>query len=155
MIYNFKTVIFKDRITSILVITTVATLIALLTGCAPGVFIGGTPRTYTERDSVILETPRPDILDIATEVGKSIGLNPQSQSREMLMLSNSGVGSSMATGLTGFVNMVTMTISLVENQQKLDIQTQVTTNKGHAREKAERFSNEFKSKLLEKLKPQR
>jgi len=132
-----------------------ALILSCVTGCAPGVFIGGMSKMHTETDSIVLKDLSPGVLDIAADVGKSMGLNVQGSSRSLLTLASGGgstIGSYFATSLTGFIKQVTMSVSLVESEKKLDINTVVISNSGDPREIAERLTREFKSKLLDKIK---
>lgn len=136
-----------------MVIASIITLFCFV-GCAPGVFIGGIPKTYTATDSLALKESRPDVMDIAAETGKSMGMDAQKTRKDMLMLSSGGgtVGSQLATGFTGFVKSVNMSVVLLEKENRLDVNTVVTSNSGDPQEIAERLTSEFKTKLLERVR---
>jgi hypothetical protein len=132
--------------------------VLFLSGCstlAPlGMLVGGTPKTYTETDSLVLENLGPDTLDLAAKVGKTLGLAAQGSSRNMLLLtSGTGIGTALVGSMTGKVNSVIMTVFLLENEKKINIQTSVCANFGvDARKNAEKLTSDFKSRLLEKIK---
>jgi hypothetical protein len=132
-------------------------VMALILSCVPGCPLGGFiwAKMYTETDSIVLKDLSPGVLDIAADVGKSMGLNAQKTSRTLLILTSGGgstIGSYFATGLTGFIEQVTISVSVVESEKKLDINTNVTSNLGDPQEIAERLTSEFKSRLVDKIK---
>ena len=123
----------------------------ILVGCA-GIGIISKMQTFTGRDSITLQAPRPDILDVVAEVGKSLGYDVSGLDREAGTISLSSK-SSMFTGvMIGKTNFSTLTISSEEGGKKLGIRVVLGGNFGTGgQEAATRLVEDFKAELLKKI----
>lgn len=124
----------------------------ILVGCAEIGLMGSKTQNFTGSDSITLQAPRPDILDVVAEVGKSLGYNVSGLDREAgtIYLSSS---SSLFTGvMIGKINNSTLYISSLEGGKKLGIRVMLGGNFGTGgQEAATRLVEDFKAGLLKKI----
>lgn len=124
----------------------------IVVGCGEIGMLVSETQSFTGKDSITLQTSRPDILDVSAEVGKSLGYNVSGLDREdgVLTLASS---TSLLTGvLIGQINQSTLTISSQEGGKKLGIGVLVAGNFGTGgQEAAMKLVNDFKTKLLSRI----
>jgi hypothetical protein len=125
----------------------------MLVGCAGIGIVGSKDQRFTGKDSLLLQNPRPDILDVIAEVGKSMGYSVSSLNKEANTISLSSSSSMLTTSLIGKMSQATLLIFLKDRGEKLDIEVFVSGNFGTGGgESAMELINDFKAKLLEKIK---
>lgn len=133
---------------------TPALFIALIfTGCGSvGMMISKT-ETFRGNDSLVLSTPKPDILDVVARVGKSIGYSVSSLDKEAGTV-GLAFKTSLFTGvMIGKITHATLTIISVDNGTKLNIRVMLMGNFGTGgQDAAIQLINDFKAKLLEKIR---
>lgn len=128
-------------------------MLLLTTGCgAVGMIAGGSMQTFQGRDSLLLKTPRTDILDVIAEVGKSCGYNVAALDVEQKTITLSTGQSMAATGLIGSSRSTTLIIISNEACNKLDIRIMTLGNFGAgSQDHATELIKDFKDKLLSRL----
>jgi hypothetical protein len=128
-------------------------MLLLTTGCGDvGILVGGQMKTYNGHDSLVLKTPRPDILDIITEVGKSDGYDVSALDAEGKTITLTAGNSPLVMGFLGTANNVNLTFNANEEYTKLDIGIVAIGNFGAgSQDKAMAIVKDFKSKLLSRL----
>lgn len=125
----------------------------ILVGCAPIGFIGSKDQSFTGKDSLLLQNPRPDILDVIAKVGKLMGYSVSALDKKANTISLSSRSSMFTTVLIGKMSRATLQISSKDRGKKLDIEVFVLGNFGTGgQEAAMKLIKDFKAKLLEKIK---
>lgn len=123
-----------------------------LTGCSIIGLVVSENQTFHGKDSVTLQTPRTDTIDVMSNVGKSLGYNISGLDRERCTLSLSDQNSSFVYLLIGKTNHSTLGISSFDGGKKFDINVIVIGNFGNGtQEAAEQRVNDFKARLSERL----
>lgn len=124
----------------------------LTVGCGSIGMMASDTKNFTGRDILTLKTTRPDILELISETGKSLGYSVSGFDREFKRVSLSSGSSFFTTVMIGKVNRSTLTISVEEDGQKLGITVTVWGNFGAAgQEAATQLIDDFKKRLLEKI----
>lgn len=127
--------------------------VVMLVGCAEIGLFGSRQQSFTGKDSLLLQNPRSDILDVIAEVGKSMGYSVSALDKEANTVSLSSSSSMFTTFLIGKMSRTTFQISSKDRGKKLDIEVFVVGNFGTGgQEAAMKLINDFKAKLLEKIK---
>ncbi|MDE2179459.1 MAG: hypothetical protein KGJ40_01230 [candidate division NC10 bacterium] len=123
-----------------------------LAGCGEIGMMASETQSFHGKDSITLQIPRSDILDVIAEVGKSLGYNVSSLDREAGTISLSS-GASLFTGvMIGKINNSTLQISSIEGGKKLGINVSLMGNFGTGdQEAATNLVGDFKAKLLQKI----
>ena len=123
-----------------------------LAGCGSIGMMASETQTFTGKDSITLQIPRSDILEVIAEVGKSNGYNVSGLDIEAgtIVLSSSA---SLFTGvMIGKINQSTLCISSLEAEKKLGIDVWLMGNFGTGgQEAATNLVGDFKAKLLQKI----
>mgnify|MGYP001610262669 CR=1 FL=1 len=123
-----------------------------LVGCGTVGMMASDAQTFTGKDSITLQTPRSDILDVVAEVGKSLGLTVTGLDKEAGTIHLSSGASFFTTMMIGKMNSSTLIISSQEGGRKLAVQVHVTGNFGTGgQEGAASLVGDFKAKLLQKI----
>ena len=124
----------------------------MLIGCAEIGFLGSKEQTFTGKDQLFLPVPRPDILDIIADVGKSMGYSVSALDKKANIISLSYQSSMFTAVMIGKLTQSTLTVSSKDNGKRLDIDIFLTGNFGTGgQEEATKIVNNFKEKLLEKI----
>lgn len=124
----------------------------IFVGCAEIGLMGSKTQTFNGKDSITLQTPRSDILDIVAEVGKSLGYNVSGLDRESGTISLSSSASLFTGVMIGKINRSTLHISSLEGGKKLGILVMLVGNFGTGgQEAATRLVEDFKAELLKKI----
>ncbi len=135
-------------------IQAVLSLILLLTvsACAEVGFIASPIQNFSGKDSILLTASRSDILDIAAEVGKSMGFYVSALDRDRNIVSLSS-GSSFAIALLiGKTSDAILTINSNDKGKKLDVDIWLMGNFGTGgQDEAEGLLKEFRIRLLQKI----
>ena len=124
----------------------------LMTGCG---VIGGFSKieTFNGKDSLKLDVPRQDILDVISAVGKSLNYKISYLDRERNIIGLTNESSQAAAGLIGSANMSRLTITVKNEGRILDIDVLVGGNFGKGGEdRGTAVVTEFKDKLLAYIK---
>ena len=123
-----------------------------LTGCSLIGMLGSETQNFHGNDSFELQTPKPDIVNTMSEVGKSLGYNVSSLDRGMGSISLSDQTSFFVGMLIGKISHSTLMISSFDGGKKFDINVIVIGNFGNGtQEAAEQRVNDFKARLSERL----
>ena len=151
---NVRSVVARGWITSWRnsVSVVIGTYIALtLVGCGSIGMMASKTETFTGKDSITLKTPRPDILSIVAEVGKSLGYSVSSLDKEAGTISLSYDAGLFTGVMIGKINKITLTI-FERGGNKLGISVFLMGNFGSgSQEAAGKLVEDFKVKLLEKI----
>ena len=126
----------------------------LLTNCsAVGYMVGGSLDQFTGHNTINLDTARTDIFDLITQVGDEMDLKVSGMDREKQQIALSS-GSSIATSsLIGKSSYTLISISVTNSGKTLDVSIFVQGNFSYGtKENADKIFNEFKGKLLSKIK---
>ena len=126
----------------------------LLTSCsAVGYMVGGSIDQFTGHNIINLDTTRTDIFDLITQVGNEMDLKVSGMDREKQQIALSS-GSSIATSsLIGKSSYTLISISVTNSGKTLDVSIFVQGNFSYGtKENADKIFNEFKGKLLSKIK---
>jgi len=109
-------------------------------------------QTFNGKDSITLQVPRSDILDVVAEVGKSLGYNVSGLNRETGTISLSSSVSLFTGVMIGKINETTLIISSEKGGKKLGIHVHLMGNFGTGgQEAATRLVEDFRAKLLKKI----
>lgn len=125
-------------------------------GC--GVYLGMFAGKYDQfgtRESLTLETPRPDLIDVAAEVGKSLGYTVQEVSKPSGLLQlgrSSNVAVSQLVG-TGEALTSILTVHVMGDRKSFDLEYAVAGQivGGTAQERATKALEEYKRVLAERI----
>ena len=136
-------------------ISLLLTAVLWIAGCMEAGMISQT-QTFNGRDSLTLETPKENILDIITEVGKSMGFRVSQLSKGdnvmPPMITLSSQSSMMGTMLIGSMSGSDLTVMIQEGGKKIDISISAYGNFGSGgQEAATKIMDDFKSRLLQRL----
>lgn len=126
----------------------------LLTSCsAVGYMVGGSLDQFTGHNTINLDTTITDIFDLITQVGDEMDLKVSGMNREKQEIALSS-GSSIATaGLIGKSSYTIISIGVTNEGKTLDVSIFVQGNFSFGtKENADKIFNEFKGKLLSKIK---
>lgn len=122
-----------------------------LNACGMGAIISKT-QTYTESDSLVLQTPRPDILDVAVKVGKAMGYDVSGRDRQKNMITLQINPNMLAGMLIGKITISNIYVTSEENGRRLGIRIQNGGNMGTGSEEATvNILKEFKAKILQEV----
>lgn len=109
-------------------------------------------QSFSTTDSMLLDTPRADILDVVADVGKSMEFDVSAIDKNRGSITLSSSAAYAATFLIGKMNNSNLTVTTQDRGKKLDIQVFTTGNFGTGgREASEKLVNDFKSRLRERL----
>lgn len=122
-----------------------------LSGCME-VSLLSKDKSFMGHDSMVIDPPRKDILDVIADVGKSMKLDVSALDRASGTITlESGIKTLEFIGI-GKASTSDLTIATSEGGKKLDIQVLVTGNFGTGGQKAaDKLVNAFKAKLKERL----
>jgi len=138
------------RISLALALAIITSLV--LFSCAEIGLFGSKTQTFTTRESLELKPPRPDILDVAAEVGKSMGYDISSSDKRAGTIGLSSSTSFLTEVLIGKINQSDLTIMLGNNGASLDINIMVMGNFGAGgQEAAMTILNDFITRLSQKI----
>jgi hypothetical protein len=128
-------------------------MVLTLAGCGSvGRVVGGPDQTYNETFTMSLPSARPDVLDIISEVGESLGYKVASRNKGIGFIRLSSQGSLAALMLVGKLNTSALDIRIVGGGTELQITVHITGNFGAAgSEQAAKLMEDFKIKLLERI----
>ena len=128
--------------------------ILFFNGCGTvGMMVGGSLNQFTGNYGINLETTHSNIFDVITDVGKEMDLsvNELDKINQKKVLS-SGF-SSAEVGLIGKSSASSISVALTDSSKNLAVSIFVQGNFGYGtKESADKIFNDFKSKLLTKLK---
>jgi len=122
-------------------------------GCGLGLMVSPMESAMIS-DSVSLENPKPNILDIVADVGKSLGYDVTMRMNAPFPMIGLGTNSSpLAGAIIGKATDIGIQVTVQNSGKTLNIVTTATGNLGTGGEEvATKVTSEFKEKLLEKLK---
>lgn len=124
-------------------------------GCSSVGYLASETQQFNGKDSMLLKTPRSDILDIIAEAGKSMGYYVSALDKAQNTISLSSSISMPTMFLIGKHSQVMLTISVKDEGKKLDIDAFVHGNFGTGgQEEATRLVNDFKAKLIDRINRQ-
>lgn len=128
--------------------------VSLLNGCsAVGLIAGGSIDQFTGTYGIKLDTARTDIYDAIAQAGKEMDMSLYSldTASHKIVLSS---GYSMASaGLIGKSTDCAISVNIDKSSKELSVSVTVQGNFGYGKkENADKIFNEFKTKLLTKLK---
>ena len=128
----------------------------LLVGCMEAGMLSQT-QTFNGSDSLTLEAPKEKILDIITEVGKSMGfrVSQLNKGNDIMptIITLSSESSMMGTLLIGSMSGSSLTVTIQEGGKKLDISVSAYGNFGSGgQEAATKIMDDFKLRLAQRLK---
>lgn len=124
----------------------------ILVGCGTIGMMASETQTFNGKDSITLQTPKSDIIDVIADVGKSLGYNVSGLNRETGTISLSSSVSLFTGVMIGKINQSTLTIASEEGGKKLGIHVHLMGNFGTGgQEAATRLVEDFRAKLLEKI----
>lgn len=124
----------------------------LLSGCGSQIALLNPAQSFSGTDSMALNTPRTDILEVIASVGKSMNYAVSALDKNAGYIALSADYSRAGMMFTGKVNKSDLMISIKEGGKKLDIQVSVLGNFGAGgQDAATDLINNFKSKLKEQL----
>jgi len=124
----------------------------LLGGCGSQIALLNPAQSFSGTDSMALNTPRTDILEVIASVGKSMNYAVSALDKNAGYIALSADYSRAGMMFTGKVNKSDLMISIKEGGKKLDIQVSVFGNFGAGgQDAATDLINNFKSKLKEQL----
>lgn len=130
----------------------VAILAIGLVGCGEIGIFGSKTKSFTGHDSLILTSPRADILDMVASTGKDLGYEVSALDKEhgtISLDSNSGM---LAGAMIGKINRTTLSANVEDGGKKLALSISIYANFNEGgQEAAQKRMDEFKKKLSEKL----
>lgn len=128
-------------------------MMTMVISCAGvGMMAGGASQHYSGKYSIELTNPRADILDIISEVGKSMALRISQFDAKEGVIALSSESSTAEAGLIGKYGDRSIMVTIGSGKE-LDIMIMVGGNFGAGtKETADKFFNDFKNKLLERIK---
>lgn len=128
-------------------------LLLLVSCSAVGTIIGGSIQTFTGTETITLNESKQDIFDTIIQVGKEMDLSVSGMDKNNQTISlSSGYGTTGAA-MIGKQRSITITIILSDYGKRLDVTTMVYGNFSFGtKENADKIFNEFKGKLLSKIK---
>jgi hypothetical protein len=126
--------------------------VVILSGCGIIGVLSPTER-FQGTDRLSIERSNDKIYDLIAEVGKDMGMGVSELNRPLGRISLTSSGSGAGTILVGSINSSTLTVHIAEDRKILEISTMVLGNFGTGnQEAATKLTEEFKGRLLEKLK---
>jgi hypothetical protein len=124
----------------------------ILVGCGEIGLMASETQTFTGNDSITLQAPRADILNIAAEVGKSLGYNVSRLDKDRGTISLSYDAGLFIGVMIGKIQNATLTISSENGENKLSVSVFLMGNFGEGgQEAAMGRIEDFKAKLLAKI----
>lgn len=124
----------------------------MLSGCGIIGLMSPTER-FQGTDQLSISQSNERIYDLIAEVGKEMEMGVSELNPTLRRISLSSKASGAGTLLVGSVNSSTLTVKVGEDGKTLEISTMVLGNFGTGnQEAATKLTEEFKTKLLEKLK---
>ena len=127
-------------------------VVVLLAGCAEVGFLGSKNQTFRTTDSMLLDTPRADILDLVADVGKSMKFDVSAIDKNTGSITLSSSAAFATTVLIGKMNNSNLKVTIQDGGKKLDIWLFIMGNFGTGgQEAAEKLVNDFKTRLRERL----
>jgi len=123
-----------------------------LVGCGSIGMMASKTETFKGKDSITLKAPRPDILNIVAEVGKSLGYSVSGLDREAGTISLSYDAGLFTGVMIGKINKTTLMIRSEKGGNELSILFWLMGNFGSGgQEAADKLIEDFKVKLFEKI----
>ncbi len=126
----------------------------LFTGCgAVGMIAGGSINQFTGNYGITLATPHSDIFDAITDVGKQMDMSVYELDTTNHKIILSSGYSTASAGLIGKSSASAISVVLTDSLKSLTVAITVQGNFGYGKkENADKIFNDFKAKLLTKLK---
>ena len=126
----------------------------LFTGCGEvGLLAGGSINQFTGSYGIKLDTTQANIYDVITAVGKEMDMSLNELDTTSHKITLSSGYSSVATGLIGKSSESAISVVLTDSLRNLAVAITVQGNFGYGKkENADKIFNDFKAKLLSKLK---
>lgn len=123
-------------------------------GCSSvGYVVGGAPTTFQGDYEIEIANPRTDILNVIAEVGKAMGYSVSALNVKGNSISISSRSSVVAGAMIGTINNITITATIMDSGKKIYVITTLVGNFGvGTKEESDKIFNDFKSKLLEKIR---
>lgn len=142
----------SKRVSSLFPVAIVIYLSLILVGCGAVGMMASKTESFTGDDSITLQAPREDILNVVAEVGKSLGYSVSSLDKKKgVIVLHYNLGS-LASTTVGKIEKATLGIRSEEDGKKLFIGVKVIGNFGEGgQEAAMKRIEDFKAKLLEKI----
>lgn len=153
---NAKTIV-MDRgiiyIRNCIVAGVLGIYILIITGCFGGFGQAFSPRSsFSLRDSMLLQNPFPNTLEVIAEVGESLGYRVTALDKEAGSISLLAGSGFFEHAMIGKMNAIIITVHSKEEGKRLEYVVSVSGNFGTGgQEQAMKVINEFKAKLLEKV----
>lgn len=128
--------------------------LSLVTGCgAVGMVAGGSIDQFTGTYGIKLDTARADIYDAITEVGKEMDMSLYELDTTSHKIVLSSGYSTASASLIGKSSASAIAVQLDNTLKDLSVGVTVQGNFGYGKkENADKIFNDFKTKLLTKLK---
>lgn len=124
----------------------------LLSGCPEIGVMFSKQQTFIGQESMQLKSPRPDILDVIAEVGKSMGYEVTALNKQFDSISLGAQSSMLNVVLIGKISHVDLSIMSREGGRILDVQVMASGNfDTGGQEAAMKILNDFKENLSKKI----
>ncbi len=125
-------------------------MLALMTGCTVGQM--SQTRTFSGNETITLTTSHADILNVISEVGKTLKYEVSYLNKQANAISLTTSSSLASNMMLGKYTQASIAIRVSEDGKKLDVQTNVMGNMGSGGEEtATKVFEAFKVKLLERI----
>ena len=126
----------------------------LFTGCGEvGLLAGGSINQFTGSYGIKLDTAQANIYDVITAVGKEMDMSLNELDTTSHKITLSSGYSTAAAGLIGKSSASALSVALTDSLKNLAVAVTVQGNFGYGtKETADKIFNDFKGKLLAKLK---
>lgn len=127
-------------------------ILSCASGCATVGFVASPSHTFSGADSMLVSTPRADILDVVAEVGKSMGYDVTSFDKNSQTVSFGFTEHPGMTLLIGKMNWSSLSVVVQDGGRKLALSYTITGNfETGDHEAAGKLVTDFKAKMAERL----
>ncbi len=125
----------------------------MLVGCAEIGIFGSKNQSFSGTDSIVLDQPKVDILDVIADVGKSMKFDVSAIDKNAGQITLSAGASFGTTMLIGKMQQSSLTVTIADGGKKLGITVFVMGNFGTGdQEAADKLVADFKARLAERLR---